>query len=376
MRVHLLLLTAACGAAVIAQGADSDVNLIEQWTSPVWAGDTLHGESLFFIQETADSRPESPLLFPATKILSVVQPNSGMVYSEGADYVLSEDGAKLELPEGSRIFYRTRDEMYPPAGAENSYPAKRDSDRHMLFGEGHFYHDQQVEVTYTHEPGLWEKRGAYVPEPAVSELPRTREKIQSGQPLTIVLLGDSIATGGNASGFVSAPPFMPYFGWLVSERLRQQFGCPVTFKNFSVGGKATGWGVEVAPEVANAKPDLAIIAFGMNDASGRVERETYIANNLAIMDAIRAGNANAEFIFVATMTGNPEWTATSTEHYEAYREGLLELSGEGIAIADVTSVWQELLKYKPFTSFTGNGVNHPNDFGHRLYAQVILGLLL
>lgn len=376
MRVHLILLsTVMCGAAVIAQGANSDVNLIEQWTAPVWAGDTLHGESLFFIQENAESRPESPLLFPAMKILSVVQPNSGMVYSEGEDYVLSEDGATLLLPEGSRIMFRTREEMYPPAGAENSYPAKRDSDRHMLFGEGHFYHDQQVEVTYTHEPGLWEKRGAYVPQSAVNELPRTREKIQSGQPLTIVLLGDSIATGGNASGFVSAPPFMPYFGWLVSERLREQFGCPVTFKNFSVGGKATGWGVEVAPEVAKAKPDLAIIAFGMNDASGRVERETYIANNLAIRDVIRAENPNAEFIFVATMTGNPEWTATSTEHYEAYREGLLELSGEGIAIADVTSVWQELLKYKPFTSFTGNGVNHPNDFGHRLYAQVILGLL-
>lgn len=376
MRVHLILLsTVMCGAAVIAQGANSDVNLIEQWTAPVWAGDTLHGESLFFIQENAESRPESPLLFPAMKILSVVQPNSGMVYSEGEDYVLSEDGATLLLPEGSRIMFRTREEMYPPAGAENSYPAKRDSDRHMLFGEGHFYHDQQVEVTYTHEPGLWEKRGAYVPQSAVNELPRTREKIQSGQPLTIVLLGDSIATGGNASGFVSAPPFMPYFGWLVSERLREQFGCPVTFKNFSVGGKATGWGVEVAPEVAKAKPDLAIIAFGMNDASGRVERETYIANNLAIRDVIRAENPNAEFIFVATMTGNPEWTATSTEHYEAYREGLLQLSGEGIAIADVTSVWQELLKYKPFTSFTGNGVNHPNDFGHRLYAQVILGLL-
>ncbi|MCL4694565.1 MAG: hypothetical protein KJ060_18900, partial [Candidatus Hydrogenedentes bacterium] len=81
MRTHLMLITVACGAALTADGADSDVNLIDQWTSPVWAGDTLHGESLFFIQESADFRPESPLLFPATKILSVVQPNSGMVYS-------------------------------------------------------------------------------------------------------------------------------------------------------------------------------------------------------------------------------------------------------------------------------------------------------
>jgi lysophospholipase L1-like esterase len=335
----------------------------------------MKGESLFFIQENAETRPEAALLFPAKEVLAVVQPHTGLVYSEGTDYVLTNDNAKLTLPEGSRILFRTRDEMYPPADSEHSYPAKRDSDRHMLFGEGHFFHDQQVEVTYTHETGLWEQRGAYVPQAAVKELPKTREKLQSGQPLSIVLLGDSISTGANASGPVGTAPFMPSYGWLVAERLRQQFGCPITFKNFSVGGKATGWGVEVAPELAKEKPDLAIIAFGMNDASGRIEREQYIANTVAIMDTIRGGNPDAEFILVATMTGNPEWTATSTEHYHAYREGLLELSGEGIAIADVTSVWQELLRHKPFTSFTGNGVNHPNDFGHRLYAQVILGLL-
>ena len=113
----------------------------------------------------------------------------------------------------------------------------------------------------------------------------------------------------------------------------------------------------------------------MNDASGRVKKEQYIANTQAIMDSIRTGNPDAEFILVATMRGNPEWTATSNEHYDAYREGLLGLDGDGVAVADVTSVWSELLAHKPFTSITGNGVNHPNDFGHRMYAQVILGLL-
>jgi len=27
---------------------------------------------------------------------------------------------------------------------------------------------------------------------------------------------------------------------------------------------------------------------------------------------------------------------------------------------------------KTHHDLTGNGINHPNDFGHRLYAQVIL----
>jgi lysophospholipase L1-like esterase len=350
-------------------------DLVERWTTPFWAGNTMHGESLFFIQESGEARPESALLFPAKRILDVIQPHTGMVYLEGADYVLSKDGTSLSLPEGSRIAFRTREELYPPAGADHTYPAKRDSDRHMLFGEGHFFHDMQVEVTYTHKRKLWEQRGGYVPKPAFNELPKTRDKIWKGEPLTIVLLGDSISTGANASGPVGSAPFTPSYGWLVAERLRQQYRCPVTFKNFSVGGKATGWGVEVAPEIAKEKPDLAIIAFGMNDASGRVEKDQYIANTSAIMDIVRSANADAEFILVATMTGNPDWTATSTEHYDLYREGLLELLGNGVAVADMTSVWKELLEHKPFVSFTGNGVNHPNDFGHRLYAQVILGLL-
>jgi acyl-CoA thioesterase-1 len=45
------------------------------------------------------------------------------------------------------------------------------------------------------------------------------------------------------------------------------------------------------------------------------------------------------------------------------------------AVADVTTLWADLLKRKSFADLTGNGVNHPNDFGHRFYAQVILGLM-
>ena len=43
-----------------------------------------------------------------------------------------------------------------------------------------------------------------------------------------------------------------------------------------------------------------------------------------------------------------------------------------MALADVTAVWELLLKHKHDLDLTGNGLNHPNDFGHRLYAQAIL----
>jgi hypothetical protein len=62
--------------------------------------------------------------------------------------------------------------------------------------------------------------------------------------------------------------------------------------------------------------------------------------------------------------------------FPLYREALASLTGPGVALADVTSLWQEMLRRKREVDLTGNGVNHPNDFGHRVYAQAILALLV
>ena len=54
---------------------------------------------------------------------------------------------------------------------------------------------------------------------------------------------------------------------------------------------------------------------------------------------------------------------------------LKKLVQPGVALADVTQVWTEMLRQKPDFDLTGNGLNHPNDFGHRLYAQALLQVL-
>ena len=38
-------------------------------------------------------------------------------------------------------------------------------------------------------------------------------------------------------------------------------------------------------------------------------------------------------------------------------------------------MWRDLLRRKSVYDLTGNGVNHPNDFGHQVYADVIASLL-
>ncbi len=75
------------------------------------------------------------------------------------------------------------------------------------------------------------------------------------------------------------------------------------------------------------------------------------------------------------MLGNRDWTRLNHDVFPQYRDRLAELCGNGIVLADLTSIWTEFLKRKHDWDQTGNGVNHPNDFGHRVYAQTILALL-
>ena len=146
-------------------------------------------------------------------------------------------------------------------------------------------------------------------------------------------------------------------------------------KNFAVGGTGSEWGLASIGKVIEAQPDLVILAFGMNDSAG-VPTAKYQANIKGMIDAVRKARPEAEFILVATMLGNKDWTALDQKLFVQYREALTELCGRGVALADMTSIWAELFQYKLDRDMTGNGVNHPNDFGHRIYAQVLSVLLI
>jgi hypothetical protein len=76
------------------------------------------------------------------------------------------------------------------------------------------------------------------------------------------------------------------------------------------------------------------------------------------------------------MLGSPDWVALQQHLFLEYREALERSAGRGIVVADMTSLWIEMLKSKKYWDLTGNGVNHPNDFGHRIYAEVLSSLLI
>ncbi len=371
-RLASVLLSLLCVSLATAGEPSSPWTFTPEPLRPFWLGATMYGESVLFVKDSADGEPTVSLLLAPTKILSVCSSSGETTYAEGTDFVWVPGSRQITLPPGSRIPCKAPGDLRRPAGSQPHRLTHRDGNGEILFGAGHEYHDMQTAVTYEFDPGQWTG-----PKPtlAADGLPRTIKRLKSKQPLTIALLGDSISTGCNASGWAGAAPFQPPYQDLLVLHLEASYGADVTLKNFAVGGTDTGWGLANIGKVIETDPDLVLLAFGMNDSAGRPAKD-YQANTRAMIDAVRKERPDAEFILIGTMLGNQDWTTLHQELFAQYRDGLAELCGPGIALADMTSLWEEILKQKRDWDLTGNGVNHPNDFGHRLYAQVLSALLI
>ena len=373
MRRFLPLFALALYAAVAVAGEPARLwKFNPAGLRPFWRSETMEGESVLFIKESAACQPKAALWFVPTKILSVSSSSGEIVYTEGRDYAWEPGRREMTLPAGSRIPFKTPQDLRRPAGSQPYRLTHRDGNGEILFGGGHEYHDMQTLVTYAHQPGAWT---GPAPSFVADRLPLVIGKLRAKQPVTIALLGDSISTGCNASGWAGAAPFQPAYQDLLVLNLEAAYGARVSLKNFAVSGTDTGWGLSVIGKVIDVRPDLVILAFGMNDAGGRPPAQ-YQANIQAMIDAVRKVRPPCEFILVATMLGNKDWPILRQELFPQYRDALARLSGPGVALADMTSVWADMLKHKRDWDITGNGVNHPNDFGHRLYAQVLSALLI
>jgi acyl-CoA thioesterase I len=338
---------------------------------PFWRSKTMHEESVLFINEGA-GETKGILLFEPTRILKVANSSGETVYEAGRDYVWQPRTKEIVLPAGSRIVWKRPEDLRRPAKSQKYALTHRDGNGEILFGATHEYHEMQTLVTYEHDPAAWKG-----PAPGIAdkELPKTLGILKDKKPLKIALLGDSISTGCNASGWAKVAPHQPPYQDLLVLNLQAAYGTKVTLENFAVGGTSTDWGMANIGKVIEAKPDLVILAFGMNDSSGRSAKE-YEENIQKMIAAVRKADGNTEFILVASMLGNKDWVALKQELFPQYRDALAALRGPGVALADMTSIWGELLKHKQDWDLTGNGVNHPNDFGHRIYAQVLSALLV
>jgi lysophospholipase L1-like esterase len=204
-------------------------------------------------------------------------------------------------------------------------------------------------------------------------LAHTRTILESRSHLRLLVLGDSVAVG------LSAGRYYTCFAWLWADYLRQKYETPVHLINESTAGRTSADGLRLAEFAAREfQPDLALIAFGLNDQRLREPRlfrprtwrraphvppEQFRANIARMADRLRR-RAGADIVLVTPCP------LPGLEDNETYRMTLVNMAERnGYALADVGGAWagggSELL--------APDGL-HPNDSGHRVYVDTLKGL--
>ena len=117
----------------------------------------------------------------------------------------------------------------------------------------------------------------------------------------------------------------------------------------------------------------------MNDGCGRPV-DSYIGNINNMVSTISEKCPDACIVVVGTCLPNDEvsWGPGAANsllvYHKAYAPALAEVekSWTNAAFADVTTVNEEMFERKVYQDVAGSNSNHPNDYMHRVYAQVIL----
>lgn len=118
--------------------------------------------------------------------------------------------------------------------------------------------------------------------------PELARRVAGRDPLRMVLLGDSISVGHNASGLYGVPPERSGYGSLLAATVQHWSGTPVDLVNLSVGGMGSEWGLAQMDAVLAAEPDLLLLAFGMNDASAGCRQGGFLPTSVVWCSGCRA----------------------------------------------------------------------------------------
>ncbi len=375
---------------------DGSSLVMDAYLAPIWDTNRIYDETGLFVGETGSVT----LMYTPTDPKEVVirDITLGTTYTYGVDYTIS--GNKVTRVAGGHLPYMTYEEYYrlepeyidghakgfpvtPIDGkAEDGYEI--DGTRYLFFSEGFRGAERYVTFTYN-KTEAW--TGTKITGDANAQ--SFINKLKTDKEATIFFYGDSITVGCNASGTTWGGlrnPFLPAWNDLVTDSLAKMYGANITKYNGAIGGWTTAQGAEnLSAKIAEngtsfAEIDLFVIAFGMNDPA--TQESSYVASIKQMINAYYAENPNGSVLLVSPMLPNTQSSLilgnqTLWENTLNTIKNSEEYSGKNISLARVFTMYQELVTVsgKLARDYLGNNVNHPNDFGVRLYAQVILKTL-
>ncbi|MCL5269395.1 MAG: SGNH/GDSL hydrolase family protein, partial [bacterium] len=218
-------------------------------------------------------------------------------------------------------------------------------------------------------------------------IPKTMAKIAAGKPVRIVCWGDSVTVGGNSS--TPAMKYVEQFRRMLSDKFPHP---EINICNISYGGSNSSQWLRLGQfneeffkqnprwpadqidfqRIIDLKPDLLTIEF-VNDAGlDEAGVETVYSD---IMN--RLAPIGTELILITphfTRMDVMKVTSMRTPDPRAYVKGLYEFGDRhNVAIADASSRWAHLWKEGlPYETLLQNTINHPDDRGHRIFAEELM----
>ena len=367
--------------------------------TPIWEGNVVYHETALIIP----GREKLKLLYPIDKVVAVRSYDLAKTYLEGVDYEIAEDGT-LKILEGSQIpVYKGSLETnsnngFPLVGKENTY---------ANFVSDYVYPAYAINVTYEHSK-VWTGDEAFNPEnisiPSISnKIPDLIQKLEKGEDVEVVVLGDSLSCGSSTSGqafdalyndnggqninTLNFAPFTPSWPVMLEQALETLYpDANITFKNIAHGGKTAKWGSEkILTRLGYLErdfgwtyetPDLLILAYGGNDLTAGYTSDQYYGYMQSIIDKYRQykKDDNAEILLWSSTRHHESVVQHTKENHDKYRKVYDDLckNNKSVAFVNTLAVADEVVEVKEMHDIFNDCVIHINDFSTRVIVQCFI----
>jgi len=413
----MFALCAFLGAGLMNAGkvkaAYDDATYLNSMAVPYWTTDVMYNETVLMLTDDGTNFA-GDLLYVPVEVLSVMNHDRTVTYTAGVNYTVS--GKKIVGVSGLPGFhssitnsgdtswidgntYTNVGSWQDPRGISgNNYCVLENS----IYTEGNLFRTNYLQVTYTYDPSQVDN--TILTQHDASKLTGLRAKLEAGQSISMLTIGDSITAGCSTTGeMLNCAPYQPSYTTLVAKEIERIYGVSVNIVRCAVGGTESDYLLSSGEyhtsyvsgtagqgassfntALANNEFDLAIIAYGMNDQGANRSKESYKHNIKATADKLLADSPNCNIVFVNTFPRSPMADAGKDRlnRYADYLAALNELSSDyGTAKTKVINMYAVGDHYmttlgKAYSEISSSNYNHPNDFFHRIYAQNVMAAIV
>ncbi len=349
--------------------------------TPYFLGNVIYNETVLLVDD--GNTISGKLQYKPLKILSVRDYTwekefssdkytvNGNVISitkdSGLPYLTADNVSGKQLPEGYRMVADMSDFTDLLTDCMQMGP--------VVYTESPLFYGNQIQVSYVYDvKDLTEEDFATY---ETSGMPKLKAKLAAGEKVKIAITGDSVAAGCSSSQYFNHEPFFPSWANLLKPALESKYSSEVTVINKAVGGRTAGWGCEnkQMKALAEEKPDLLMVHFGINDLGANESAETYKYYMETIVMKMQSMSPDTEILIIDALSAAPN--VYSYDKFDEYWAAMEELktSYDDVYTLDMFSMNKTMLKVKKYEDVTANGINHVNDFSTRLYIMNIMSAL-